>query len=236
VVIVGLVALVAVAAYHFGPWLLNERTFTSSTPVGFPFTEPPQEIALAPGGSACVRGVGLRPSDEVAVVQPRTHGRPAVPLELRVTAPGHRAAAVVRDYGDEEAVTVPVDPPAGDTLGTVCVRNLGRRTVWMTGTREPRAASIQAKTTVDGRRIEPDLSLRFDERGRRSMLARLSDGFERLALWKPGIVGVPLLWAFAVLVVLAVPLAAVWAYAISVREPGNGSPDRRDRGDDEPRR
>ena len=71
--------------------------------------------------------------------------------------------------------------------------------------------------TVDGQPNPVDLSLRFDESQPKSVLAHASDGFERLALWKPGIVGVPLLWLVALVVAFAVPAAVLWAFASSVR-------------------
>lgn len=225
--VAGLAILLVLGVYHFAGWLTGERTIVAGTPAGTAQSTV-AEVRIKKGQEACLTQVGMTPRTQVAVFTVLTHdGKPAQPLTLTASGDGYRATAAVDGYVDGKPVAQALDPPSGDLVGQVCWRNDGRRAVWLAGVIDPRAASVRSQTLIDGQPGQPDVSLRFDERKPSSMLGHLTQGFERLALWKPGIVGPWLLWILAVLLVVALPVGAVWAYAAAVRRDDDASLDTR---------
>ena len=212
VALVGAVALLLLGIYFFGPWLTGERGIVAATPVAFPSGEP-AVIDFDGGEEACLSDVGVPSEAGRGVVGVRTAG---ARLEATIAGPGYRATAPVRPAGDGLA-TFDFQPPPRDVIARVCLRNDGRRAVVLTATGEIRGVSGQSATTVEGRPHPADVSLRLEEPEPQSVLAHASDGFERLALWKPGIVGVPLLWLVALLVAFAVPALVLWSLASALR-------------------
>lgn len=208
--VAGIVVLLVVAAYHFEPWLSLDRGVVAATPVGFPLTG--AEVPIPPGDSACMDPVGMTPRAERALVA----AAGGVPVRISFTGPSYRASAVLRDYRDGEAKSLPIEPPPRDLLAKVCFANEGDAPVRMVGTTDARGHSLLTKTTVEGTPVEPDITLRFDEEGRETVVAQASDGFEWLSLWKPGVFGPWLLWTLAALIAVAVPVLVVGAFARSV--------------------
>lgn len=208
-----LVVFLAWGAYLFKRFLLNPRPITVSTPSSF-FRAVEEPVPLRRASRACLDTVAFDPRGGVADFRVLTKGAPPTPLALELTAPGYRARTVVRDYGDGEYKMVPVTPPPKSVLGTACFVNLGRRTVWLSATTEPRIAS-RSPTRVDGKDVPQHVALTFYERERSSILANTGDILARIAVWAP--VGSAFLYVLLVITLLVLPLGLAWAFASSVR-------------------
>jgi hypothetical protein len=205
-------ALIAIALLAWGiPWLTRERTDTTSTPTPPPF-QSIAPIVLKPGQQACESLVALSPDTRVATVLAAKFTGQGPPLRVTASAPGYRARADIaggyRGLGSMQATLE--RPPPRNAIGTICVRNAGHRPVPLQGTTEGRIQNRSA-TSVDGKVIPAKMTLLLTEAQPRSLADRPGQILERIAAFKPPIVGSVSLSILALLVLLGVPAGVVYA-------------------------
>jgi hypothetical protein len=216
----GLVAFALVAAVLWIPWLVEKRGVIDSTPVPRPiFGVTP--VALAPASEACLNQVTLGPGSQVGELGVETGGRPGP--ELVVTASSevgsyrHRVT-IPAGYDDDPSLRFQLVPPRETLIGKVCIRNAGRRPVTLAGTNEFRTMG-RPVLSVDGQmREDVDVRLAFLQRAPHSYGDRVGSIFRHAAAFTPGFLPRALLFALALLALVAIPLGAMAALAAAGRD------------------
>jgi hypothetical protein len=214
--LVGVVILLVGGLAIALPYLNKERDYRASVP------QPPSLIAIQliriePGENACLHNAPLNSRSARARFQVETFGKPTVPLRLEVTGRNYHASAAVpaSSYQNEGVVQAGIAPPSRDLLADVCVVNGGRRTAALYAT-TPNERSA-ASTTVAGHPIVTNPWIAFYERKPVSIAHRLPTILERMGAFRPGLIGSWLLWPLAVLFVVGVPAAILFAYGRALR-------------------
>ena len=196
------------------PFLDRERPTTYATPTVQP-TEPTSlsPIAVKGGKRVCADQIPWGP-DARYVQLTLTGGSkwPASPLRIEATGPGYRATARLPEgaAGDVQQ-TVAITPARTEIPdGTFCVVNEGRHQIKLYGI-NPGRGSSPSTTEVDGKPIEPELSITVLTNPSQSLTARLGTiashiaAFRPLAGWQVFLLG--LLAVFGVPVAVGVALA-----------------------------
>lgn len=210
------------------PALLDDTTATSSTPVRRELAGD-YVFALASMQRACLDAVPFDRDSAVAQIGVRRVRSPGAALAVTATAPGYRAAARIRlaphatrVYRPE--VSIPLTPPEGSVVGSLCLQNAGPGAVELIGTTDPRALTRTA-ASLDGVPQRAAFSVRLLDDEQRSLLARTPDFVARAAALSP--FGPWLFWALIPLVALGMPLLVGNALRLALRDPDD-PPTRRD--------
>jgi hypothetical protein len=204
------------AATQFLPWLTRDGEVLSSTPVRTELLAP-QDVVLKPRQQACVADVPFDPRGGVARVTIADAAARPARLSLATSSGGYRAgtaAPVPARY--EGPLDIPFEPPARDTIGTLCVGNAGARPVALAGTVHPWAI-LRPQMTLDGQPVAEAFTLTLLEPGRRSFLARVPQLVDRAAALSA--VGPWLFWLLLALVVVGVPACVSAALGLALRAP-----------------
>jgi hypothetical protein len=208
--ITAVACLLAGGALWVVPWLTRSREFPAAVPSPAALFSV-ELVEVRPGRTACSRDVALDPRGSRARLQVGTFGRPGEPLRLTLDGAAYRSTSTIRGgYADGSTVVASVRPPERATLVRACVENLGTRRVALFASAD-RTLS-RSVTSVDGQSTGKSAWLSFYEARRHSVLERSSATIERIAIFRPGIVGPWLLWPLAALVLLGIPAGAVWAW------------------------
>ena len=215
---VGLGLLIALTAW-FVPYLTRERQDVAGVPVPPPFlAQAPVEID--PGSEACLSDVAFGTDAELVELTTFKVPRPRPPMDIVARAPGYRETAVLT--GGTEPLTglyAGIDPPERSAVGTLCIRNRGERRIELLGTTDARTGTGRSITRIDGMEVA-DISVRLLATDSGSVLERLGQLVHRMAAFKPGLFGAPiLLWLVLLLTAIAVPAAATYAIVASFRDP-----------------
>jgi hypothetical protein len=214
----GVGLLIAFVAW-FAPYLTREREDVTGVPVPPPFFAQ-EKVRLDPGSEACLSDVALDTDSEIVELTALA-GRPPRPrLAVVARAAGYRATAVFEgDYVPPSALRAGIAPPEQSLIGTLCIANRGRRPVDLLGTTDPRTVVARSTTQIDGEEVVPDVSVRFLAAGDGSVIARAGEMVNRVAAFKPGLFGAPVLLCLVLLLVaVGVPAAAVYSIVSSFRE------------------
>lgn len=199
------------------PWWTSDRRATTATP-----TPPPYQtitpIVLKPGQQACESLVALETIMRTATLISAESQTDGPPLQLTARADGYTATGKVDGgYGGYAHLTAALDPPPEDAIGEVCVRNVGDRRALLQGTVEPRTWT-RSQTTLDGEPSEARMTLLLGQGEDRSLADRPGQILDRIAAFKPPIVGSFSLGLLALLVLLGVPAAVVLAIARGIAD------------------
>lgn len=218
------VLMLAVAAVAvFIPYLTRERKAVAGVPVPEPLGVQ-ENIPLAQGQEACLDEVAIDVDAEIAEFTVITKASSGPPLRVSAAAPGYSAAGEVEGgyrrrqttRFPPEPLRVPFKPPNRSLLAEFCVENRGDRRVELLAAHDPRTAS-RPVARVDGREVAPDLALRFLSEDNGSVLARLGSLVDRMSAFHPAVLEKPVLWLLIVLLVLVLPVAAIYALVSSFR-------------------
>jgi hypothetical protein len=212
----GLGLLIACIAW-FVPYLTRERHNLAGVPVPPPFlAQTPVEID--PDSEACLSDVAFDTDAEFVELTALSAPRPR--LEVVARAPGYRETGAVP--GGREALSAMfarIDPPERSVIGTLCIRNRGKRSITLLGTNDARTSVGRSITRIDGAEIAPDITVSLFSEENGSVLERLGQLVDRAAAFKPGLFGLPvLLWIVLVLAAIGIPAAALYAMMSSFRE------------------
>jgi hypothetical protein len=205
--------LLLVASTQLLPWLTQQRDEVVTTPVRSDLSVV-HPIPIAAGERVCLGEVTLDPSAQIARL---TLAEPvAAGARLAIeTAGAGQAAAVALAPQPSGHVDLPVAMPEQAAVGTLCVRNLGARTVRLAGTGDPRALTRSA-IVVDGERSGQGYTVTLLAADRRSLLERVPQLVDRAAALSS--VGPWLLWLLLPLVLLGVPAAVIAALHLALRD------------------
>jgi hypothetical protein len=185
---------------------------------------------VAPGERACQRPVDVAADARSVRFKVGTFGTPGPPLEVAVrAAAGPRAAGSVgAGYGDVTWQRARLDRELheGERV-EVCVRNRGERRAALYG--GPALAARTSSAYVAGRAQATDIALVFERGESRSAFTLVPAALEHAALFRPGWLGVWLLWAAGFVLAVLVPLllaAALRSAAATDAAPDRRPPDR----------
>jgi hypothetical protein len=207
--ICALLMLVAFVAWGI-PWLTKSRADTTSVPTPPPFSAV-TPIVLKGGSKACEDKVAFATATRAVTLLTAKFDGVGGPLRVIASYPGYRGdATIARGYGGEQALRAEIPAPPRNAIGTLCIENTGKHTVQLQGTIEPRIQN-RSSTSVDDKVLTTKLSLILTEESNRSLAARPGEILVRVAAFKPFWVGQVSLALLALLVVLAVPVAVLYA-------------------------
>jgi hypothetical protein len=212
----GLGLLIACVAW-FVPYLTRERQNLAGVPVPPPFlSQAPIEIDSA--SRACLSDVAF--DTDAEFVELTTLSAPRPPVEVVARAPGYRATGSIEGGRDGlSTIFARIDPPERSAIGTLCIRNRGKRRIELLGTNDGRTSVGRPVTRVDGEEAAADITVRFFSADQGSVLERLGQLVDRAAAFKPGLFGAPFfLWIVVLLAAIGIPVAAVYALLSSFRE------------------
>jgi hypothetical protein len=196
------------------PFMNRERPAIYATPTVQP-TDPATLVPIAVKGGKSVCADQLPWGPDARYVQFTLTGSkwPSSPLRIVASGPGYLAAARLREgaaAGDVQQ-TVAITPARREIPdGKLCVFNEGRHQVKLYGI-NPGRGSSPSTTTVDGKPIEPELSITLLTNPSQSLTARLGTiashiaAFRPLTSWEVFVLG--LLAVFGVPVAVGVALA-----------------------------
>jgi hypothetical protein len=219
-----LVVFAVGALLWFRPSVTSERELVASTP-SLDGISVRNEVKVPGRGSACIRPVPLDPRvGEVQLILNSRKNRPA-PLALTLRGPGYAGQGRFAGYpgGDPVPTTATLSArPSRTSEGELCVRNTGRRAVWLVGTSEGGSLTLPV-TYVQGKQIpdiDPAITFFTGERG--STLSQLGTVFERAAGFT-GVIPSWLMWPLVLVFFLGVPLATAAALLLSARRTDDSS-------------
>jgi hypothetical protein len=211
--------LVIACVAWFVPYLTRERVDVAGVPVPTPFVAQ-APVEMDPGSEACLSDVAFDTDNELVEVTALSAPRPRSPMEIIARAPGYReTAAVPRDYEPVTPFYARIDSPERSVIGTLCIRNRGKRRVDLLGTTDARTAVGRTVTRIDGAEVAPDITVRLLSADNGSVLERLGQLVDRAAAFKPGLFGAPVfVWMVVLLVAIGAPAAVVYSMLSSFRD------------------
>ena len=216
--VAGLALAIAGAVREWRTPLTSDRSVITATPSLAGLFQR-TDVTVRAGERACIAPVPFEATTERAILTIDTR-QANVPQRLRVEARagGYRSATTARAATPGSAVPViaALRPPAQRVTGSLCVRNLGRRSMALVGTTEPRSQSV-AVTTVEGEPQPADVALTLAEAEPRAPLSRLDEIFSRASTMTSGLMPVWLLWSVCALLAVAAPLALFWSVYAALR-------------------
>ena len=183
------------------------------------------EFPLAANGRTCMKSVTVTPDSHLATFSLRPAkaspgGGP--PVELVLIGPGYRASTAVPGGYAGGSATVPLAPPKRSLIATACFVNLGRTSVLLDGTNEPRTVS-RPSVEIAGRQVAGDIALSFEEDVPQSLVDRLGTVFGHASHLTDGLIPVWLIWLIAPLVAFGVPIALILAFYSAMLEDFGGT-------------
>jgi hypothetical protein len=213
----GLVLLIACVAW-FIPYLTREREDVSGVPVPPPFFAQ-EKVGLEPGSEACLSDVAFDTDAEIVELTALASRRPSPGLTVVAEAPGYlETARIAGGYTPPSVLRAYINPPKRSVIGTLCIRNRGKRRVAVLGTTDARTVVARSTTQIDGVAVVPDITVRFVSTEGGSLLERAGETVDRVAAFKPGLFGMPVfVWLILLLVAVGLPAAAVYSIVSSFR-------------------
>jgi hypothetical protein len=209
------VLLVAGAVRAYLPPVEGERDVIVSSP-SLPGLFVRSAVDVSRGERACLSPVPLDPEMTSAEILVNSGTRPPMPLEVSVRARGYVArgrAAASYAPGVDAPVRVALEAPRQRVDGRLCVRNLGRRTVDLVGTNEPRSVAVP-RVTVDGKLQPPqNIALTFYGDTRESVLEDPASVVARASAFTAAYMPSWLVWVLVVTLLAGVPAGIVVALA-----------------------
>jgi hypothetical protein len=174
---------------------------------------------MDPGSETCLSDVAFGTDAELVELSALTVPRPRPPLGVVVEAPGYRETATVPGgYEPLTTVYARIDPPKRSVVGTLCIRNRGKRRIDLLGTTDPRTAVGRPVTSIDEEEVAADITVRLLSTHPGSVFERLDQLVDRVAAFKPGLFGMPVfLWMVLLFTAIGVPAAAVYSILSSFR-------------------
>jgi hypothetical protein len=213
----GVVVLLLAAVFVWRPYATKSRVYTT-TVAQAPSKFAVQLIPLKARQRACLDAIALDARSGMARFQVGTNGKPTVPLEFQVVAPGYRASTRIAAsaYRDSEIIQAAIPAPGHDVEAKACLVNRGPGDVVLYAST---GGEISAShDTIDGKPADLNWWLAFYEARPTSIAHRALTIASRMSVFRPGFVGPWLTWPLAALVVLGVPAAVLAVYGQALRD------------------
>ena len=224
----GVAAITMAAILLVGGLALARLALRDRAAVEYVATPPPimegSPIELDRDEEACQDDVVLTPRSRVVRIWSGSP-TPDVPrLRVSARADGWSTRALSPERTDlpgggaDGIYDTRIEPPPRELLATVCVASADpRQAAILAASEEPRIRSRTA-TRVDGREADARMGLAVLSGGPRSPLSHAREVLERAAAFDPAPIGWLSLGLLLVVVVIAVPAAAVYAALRALRD------------------
>ena len=201
------------------PFLTREQPGIAGVPG--PGSQVPHRYRIEPDARACMNAVSFEPHGDLAaftVVPARRSARRALRIELVLRAGAYRERVKTAAGYRGGPTTVAITPSPRAAIGNACFVNRSDRTVLLYGTTDPRTVT-RSGMVVDGKGAPGSASLTFYDTRTRSLLSKLGDAFAHASNLTDHLMPVTFLWLVAVLTLLMLPVAAIAALYVALREP-----------------
>ncbi len=175
-------------------------------------------VPVAPGHPVCFdHAVAERHSEWIRFKVASPAGpAPALAVHLKGPPSYDYTAQVPPGTLDGQMVQASIPAPLADVPVRVCIRNRGKQPVALFASNDRTRSRSHA--IIDGEDTNKSVWFAFYEPVPRAITERLPDTIERMTVFRPQWVGRPLLWAIALLFLVGMPIAVVWAYVRALRE------------------
>jgi hypothetical protein len=204
-----LVALVA--GVFLVPSAVRERAVLVATPQPPPLFEATTLELEGHGGRACAAPVPIQRDTDVArVIAGRSPSAGRTPLRVIVRAPDYEAERTFRNYGNGQALDLPLPDPPRPLEAELCVENPGTGDGLVYASSEARTFG-RLTTEVDGEPSEANILISLLEREPATLWERRGAIVRQAAELAPSFAPAWLLWALTALVVAGVPAGVLLA-------------------------
>jgi hypothetical protein len=212
------VVLVLGALFVVRPFIAAERDMPAEIPSPASL-ERTDLVPLTHGAPVCFgNAVADHRSEQVRFKIYSPHG-PAPALSVHVAGPGYDyTAKIPPGTPDNTLVQAPIPAPPANVPVRVCIRSAGRPPIALFASSDRTRSRSMA--TVDGKRTIKSVWFSFYEPAPRAITERLPDTIQRMTVFRPHYVTQGVLWVLAVLFLVGMPIAVIWAYARALRDDG----------------
>src|SRR3954452_4410763 len=217
--LLGAAAVLLVGLVIAVPVMTKDRTVITATPVPDPIS-PLEKQPLKPRSEMCLDSIPYTAeAARVRLLVPQL-SEPTQPLRVRVRAAGLDESHTVAPsaYGAFRPIVVAFTPVKRESLGTVCVRNTGRRGVNIRVTSAPPNIS-RSNAAIDGKPYLNEVPVTLLARDKGSLIGRLGEIAGPAEAFKPGLAAAPVC-PLLLLPALAVPALVLYAVAGAIRDAG----------------
>jgi len=176
-------------------------------------------VPLDPGHPVCFRDVVAERHSEILQYRVSAPNGPAPQMTVTLKGPGYEAKAVIPPgLLDGQNAQAAIPAPPTDVPVRVCIRNDGKTpTALFTSADRTRSRSL---AHIDGHTIQASVWFAFYEPRWRAISERVPLTIDRMTVFRPGYAAPWVLWIIAVLFIVGVPIAVVWALVRALREDG----------------
>jgi hypothetical protein len=175
-------------------------------------------VPLDPGKPICFSHAVAEHHSEFARFQVSTPAGPAPQMTVRITSPqGYDATGVVPPgLLDGQTAQIAIPAPVADFPVQVCISNDGETPVALLAS----ADRTQSRSTayIDGKPVGKSVWFAFYEPRWRAITERIPATIDRMTVFRPSWVHPWLLWIIAVLFLVGIPIATVWALVRALRD------------------
>jgi hypothetical protein len=143
----------------------------------------------------------------------------APPLRVTIDGPGYNATAQIpAGLLDTQTAQAPIPAPPADVPVRVCIASQGDPAIGLFASNDrTRSRSI---AFVDGKSTNTSVWFAFYEPRWRAISERVPLTIDRMTVFRPAWLHSWLLWIIAVLFLVGVPIAVVWALVRALRDDG----------------
>jgi len=184
-------------------------------------------VPLAPGHPVCFKNAVAERHSEFVRFRVSAPNGPAPQMTVTLKGPGYAATATIpAGLLDTQTAQAPIPAPPTDVPVRVCIRNDGKTpTALFASNDRTRSRSL---AMIDGKTVYASVWFAFYEPRWRAISERVPLTIDRMTVFRPGYATPLVLWIIAVLFLIGVPIAVVWALVRALRDDGVDDPRRID--------
>lgn len=220
-IIGALVVFVLGAVFVVRPFVATQRDMPAEIPSPASLLQT-ASLPVDPGRPLCFADAVAERHSELVRFRISAPNGPAPQLTVTVKGPGYDATAILpAGLVDTQTAQAPIPAPPTDVPVRVCIRNDGKTpTAVFASSDRTRSRSL---ATVGGKPTDRSVWFAFYEPRWQAISERVPLTIDRMSVFRPGYAAPWALWIIAVLFLLGVPLAAVWALVRAMRDDGEDS-------------
>jgi hypothetical protein len=176
-------------------------------------------VPLAPGKPVCFDDAVAERHSEFVRFRVSSPEGPAPQMTVTIKGPGYDATAVIpAGLLDTQTAQAPIPAPLVDVPVRVCIRNDGETPIGLFASNDRTRSRSIAK--IDGKSTNQSVWFAFYEPRWRAIGERVPLTIDRMTVFRPAWVHSWLLWIIAVLFLVGIPIAVVWALVRALRDDG----------------
>jgi hypothetical protein len=199
------------------PSLTEKRDIPAEVPSPPPLTATDLVIVRG-GGRLCMTEAAISKETRLMRFKVGTYGKPGPALGVTLKAAGYSSSASVpAGFADNALLEVAVAAPPSGRLGTICIRNDGRRKIAFYAASD--RARSRVKPFVDGKLQTATPTLIFAEAHKVSIAHRAGVIAGRIAVFRGVLDHAWIVWLLVVVMLAGVPALVAVALGAAEREP-----------------